>query len=315
MKKIQGEINRDVLPPAGFTDYLVILDKFDKDNRLDEDRLEDKKEREFLVKAILSKDIKFTKNIDLEIDKGSSFLIDNTGAVRIQIDNSFGSINCLKNEFNEIFAFESSIKSTDANTATQIFNKSLYPFVDFISFYSNTPIIISKISCLDLKNNVRIISYSVPYQDIIINPHFGTIYQELMPIFALYREAKNNHSHFYKFLCYYKILEGIFRSIRPARIHKIKKTGKEIFGYEENVPFHKDISDKHSELIGKKIQNVFNDFFTNEFRNVVAHFILKDGRVLNVSEYKTNEEFNNAVLLLELCVRIVIENEIKYLKI
>lgn len=311
-KTIKGMIDRDKLPPPGFTDYFIIVDEFKDDNRKNEDRLADKKERIFNVRAVLTKEYKFSKDIDLNIENGGSFLLETTGAVKIQLQNQYGIIFGLKNDLNEIYAFEGEIKATAYFEAFKIFNKSLLPFIDYLSYFSNTPIVISRISCLDIINQIRTISYLVPYNNVIVNQHYGKVYEDLIPIFVLYREAKNNQSPFYKFLCYYKILEGIFKSIRPALMFKKKSERKTIVRLEENVPYHPEISYKHKEQIGKKIQSAFNDFFADEFRNVVAHFILKDGRFLNVSEYQTNEDFDKAVLLLELCVRKVLDNEIKY---
>lgn len=316
-KKYNFSIEKEKLPPPGIVDYIVQVPIFENDYRKDEERLYDTEERKFEIKAILTKEIKFSGSADLDIDetKGTSFFKVPEEALKIKIYNKYGIYWGTKNNNNEISAFLGEVNSISWNKAVKLFIEAISPMLDYFSFIANCPILISKIYCNDTKNNIDFFSYTVPYSEVTINPHIDSLPEELIPIFALYKEAKNNHSPFYRFLCYYKILEGVLKNIRPKLFKKLKSQGIQFSRLEELVPQHTEIEGELQKLIGKNIQSVFEDFFTKKYRNVVAHFIVKDGRILNVSEFQSSNEFNSALLLIELCVRKVIENQINYYKL
>jgi hypothetical protein len=314
MKSIDIKIERDKLPPPSSVDYMVILDQIENDNRRDEDRLNDKSKRTFDVKALLTKALFFSQNIDFSIDEksGSSFFVIPPNAVKMLIPTTFGIFTCYKNEHNELSLITTEIEAAGWKETFQIFFKVVSPFLDHLSFLTNAPFIISKVFCRDKKNDFSVSSYEVPYYPVTIDPNIKVIPNELIPIFSLYREAKNNISSYYKFLCYYKILEGIFKSIRPQLFELCKAKNISIQTVKEKVPDHKDLGPEHKLFVGENIRKLFDDYLTNQFRNTVAHYLLDDGSVLNVSDYLKNFKFNNVLLLTELCVRAVIENQLNY---
>lgn len=308
------KIDRDKLPPPSLVDYFILLDKIDGDLRKDTDRLNDKSKRTFAVKALLSKELFFDQKVDFTINEkvGGSFFVLPPNAVKMLIPNTFGIFTCYKNEANELSLISTNIDTNSWEEAFQIFFKVVTPFLDHLSFLTNTPFIISKVNCRDIENNYSVHSYEVPYQPVSLNPNFNSIPNELLPILSLYREAKNNVSSYYRFLCYYKILEGIFKNIRPQLFTLAKKRNIIIQSIKEKVPDNKDLGHEHKIFVGKNIRNVFDDYLTNQFRNTVAHYLLDDGSVLNISDYHMNTKFNNVLLLIELCVRQVIENQLNY---
>jgi hypothetical protein len=314
MKTIDFKIEREKLPPPSLVDYMVIVDEIEGDTRKDEDRLNDKSKRSFEVKALLSKELFFNQKVDFSIDEkvGNSFFVLPPNAVKVLIPNTFGVFACYKNEANELSLITTSIETNSWNEAFQIFFKVVSPFLDHLSFITNTPFIISKVFCRDVKNDLSVYSYEVPYFPVTISPNINSIPNELIPILSLYREAKNNVSSYYRFLCYYKILEGIFKYIRPKLFALAKEKNITIQPLKEKVPDHKELSHEHKSLVGNNIRKVFDDYLTNQFRNTVAHYLLDDGTILNVSDYYINNKFNNVLLLIELCVRRVIENQLNY---
>jgi len=314
MKSIDIKIDRDKLPPPSSVDYFVLLDKIEGDARKDENRLNDKTKRTFEVKALLSKELFFNQKVDFSIDEkaGSSFFVLPPNAVKMLIPNTFGVFACHKNEANELSLITTDIDTNGWEEAFQIFFKVVSPFLDHLSFITNSPFIISKVYCRDKKNDYSVHSYEVPYYPVSINPDINSIPNELIPIFSLYREAKNNVSSYYRFLCFYKILEGIFKNIRPQLFSLAKERNITIQSIKEKVPGHKDLGQEHKIYVGENIRKIFDDYLTNQFRNTVAHYLLDDGSVLNVSDYYINTKFNNVLLLIELCVRKVIENQLNY---
>ncbi|GBD88135.1 hypothetical protein BMS3Abin03_02070 [bacterium BMS3Abin03] len=314
MKSIDIKIERNKLPPPSSVDYMVILDQIEGDTRKDENRLNDKSKRTFEVKALLSKALFFNQRVDFSIDEkaGSSFFVIPPNAVKMLIPNTFGVFTCYKNEANELSLITTNIEANGWEEAFQIFFKVVSPFLDHLSFLTNSPFIISKVFCRDKKNDYSVHSYEVPYYSVSINPDVKSIPNELIPIFSLYREAKNNVSSYYRFLCYYKILEGIFKYIRPQLFLLSKEKNITIQPVKEKVPDHKDLGHEHKIFVGENIRKIFDDYLTNQFRNTVAHYLLDDGSVLNVSDYYINTKFNKVLLLIELCVREVIVNQLNY---
>jgi hypothetical protein len=92
----------------------------------------------------------------------------------------------------------------------------------------------------------------------------------------------------------------------------LRKNKLSIKTLEENLEHHQAIDSSYSNLIGKSISHIYQNLFTAKFRNVVAHFILKDGRILNVSDFRANNDFLAVLTILEQCVRKVIDNQNKY---
>lgn len=314
MNPLNVNINFDDLPPSGLRDFFLIASSTEENKGTEEKRMSDNTVRNFRMKMILSKSIEFVDSINLSSDEksGSSFLLVPDGAKEVLINYRHGICKGIKNDKSELSSIIGEIESTGWFKAINMFIDGLYPIIDALSYSANCPTIISRVYCVDLKNLIEVISYSVPYKMSKINQHVGYTYNEMMPIMALYREAKNSHSPFYKFLCYYKVLEGIYENIRPRLFKMARKNDSPISSLEEIVTEHKSIDSSYSYLIEKSIKSVYQNLFTAKFRNVVAHFIVRDGKILNVSDFQASNDFLAVLTILEHCVRIVIDNQNKY---
>lgn len=315
MKSFDVNINYDDLPPSGLRDFFLIASSTDENKGTEKSRMNDKTTRKFKLRMILNKKLEFFDNINLSADEksGSSFLFVPDKADRVLINYHYGVCTGIKNDRNELSSILGEIETNGWLEALTMFVDGLSPIIDGLSYSANCPTIISRVYCVDLKNMVEVITYNVPYRMSTINQHIGYTYTEMMPIMALYREAKNTQSPFYKFLCYYKILEGIFENIRPKFFKMVRKNKFSIKTLEEKLEHHQSIDSSYSDQIGKSINHIYQNLFTAKFRNVVAHFILKDGRILNVSDFKANNDFLSVLTILEQCVRKVIDNQNKYL--
>jgi methylamine utilization protein MauJ len=53
------------------------------------------------------------------------------------------------------------------------------------------------------------------------------LFGEMKPVYAMYREAKNTDSDFYKFLCCYKIMEGLLGKMLANAFARAKTAGGE----------------------------------------------------------------------------------------
>jgi hypothetical protein len=272
---------------------------------------------EFEITCVLSRNFKATRKSSSDSDSynGDSFFCppENTSSVKIYSNNI--ELYFLTNDDREFASVQASLQAVSNNEAESLFMAALSRVLDHWSFLANTPISIDEIGTKNVKNGLLTINYTLPYENVIISLGKGESFSELIPIFALYREAKNSASNFYRFLCYYKILEGIYKKLRSEVFNEAKERGKEIARIKEIVPdlpeLKADVS-LHSNLIGKSIQVIFENELTKNFRKQVAHFLVDDGTILNVSDYEFLSKYDNSIYLMEICCRIVIENQENY---
>jgi hypothetical protein len=110
-------------------------------------------------------------------------------------------------------------------------------------------------------------------------------------------------------LCYHKILEGIYTSTRPELRRKAREQGIDIQLEREKVPAHPELVDFEGQPVGRSIRHVYDKILTPRFRDAVAHFSLRDGTMLMVSDYEWSLRFSSVVLLAEICAREVIRTE------
>ena len=189
---------------------------------------------------------------------------------------------------------------------------ALSPALDHWSYLGNTPLVIRTVVCEDRKNGVSIVSFTTPYADLTLNPGTGTLHAELLPIYGLYREAKNASSPFYRFLCYFKILEAIYGHLRPSVFALARKASISLVTRKEEVPDHPELRLFWSSYIGRPIKALMDNELEPEYRNAAAHFLSDDGRPLNPSDSDAVAKFGNMLLVAELCARVVIDQQADY---
>jgi len=305
---IRAEIK--VPGPSGVPSRHVVLHGFANDTRSDQERLKDKSARRFIINARLSKSSDPYSTIDFHVDRnlGSSFVTIPADQVKLKIVAAAGSFVIETNSRHELsnVVFECDARSSDE--AQSKFMELASPAIDHLAFIGNTPVHIAQIHCLDVNNQTQRLDCLVPHRAGMLSIGVGNVMNELKPIFALYREAKVANSPFYKFLCLYKILEGVFRHIRPAAYRKARERVITLTSIREVVPDLPQIQETTPELVGRPIQETFDSIFTRDFRNRVAHFLLDDGTILNVSDHETYGQFGRRLALIEACAREVIKN-------
>lgn len=313
-QKIEVELPlKDLGYPGSSGDWSLLLDTEDE-KRKDEDRLYDKVERQYEMIGYLNKGVILRDNftIDLNEESGSSFIKVNPHLKRLDFEANNVKFKILKNSENELSRIEFNCICTSINNAYALFNAVTIPLIDHISYIGNIPITIEKIVGHDKKNNILFSNYDVPYSHYLLdeNNNIGFVNEYMRPIYALYREAKNSYSKFYRFLCYYKILEGIYKIIRPETYKKAQKLDMKLVLDREIVPNDKFITGKHKRYIGKPIKEIFDGYFKNEFRHSIAHFTARDSTPFIISDFSTHIQVTSTITLIELCCRIVIDNQV-----
>ncbi len=313
MKTTIPSINLD--PPGAFGE-LYVVDAQEGDSReKDLHKLQDKEPREFTVVASLGKHSELKGDVALSISdgKGESYIYAHPDALVTKLYSPEGVIFIHHNSMRELCRAEYVCRASSANEARTKFIEGFAPYLDHVSYLGSVPIHITQITTTDKKNGVHGTVYTAPYSSIIVNPHKAELFEELIPIYALYREAKNANSPFYRFLCFYKILEGIYLILRPKVFKTANTLGVNLDKEKEVVPSSGIIQQSFSNLVGLPIKKVFDERFQPEFRNKVAHYLLDSTTPLNVSDFGVYAGFGREICLIEACVRVVVDTHSKYL--
>jgi hypothetical protein len=311
-KILSTSIPAENLGPPGFQEILILSPGTDADTKeTHEARLRDKSLRPFQVYCYLSKTISWTQKIDLELrenDNGSHIWFQDEVVNLIVKTPSGADYVFHKNENNEISSIDAYYMAHGYSEAFSGFLDGINPALDRIAFICNVPIYFSKVIAVDRKNSIQYAMIDIPYSKKSFTGGIDSVPGELMPVFALYREAKNNVSPFYRFMCYYKILEGFFKSLRSNVIRDIRKIDPDFKPTRLTIPENEDLRKFSPQYIGQGIQKVYDDYLTVEFRNAIAHFVIDGSTPLNLSEYKTDTKYQNILHICELCVREVIDD-------
>lgn len=304
------------LDPAGLLGELFVVYAQEGDTQhTDRIKLSDKSKREFFVEALLGKHSESRDDIRMSIldGAGESYIKAHPDALVTKLYTSTEEIFIKHNKNRELCVAEYSCQATTASEAREKFLSSFSLYLDHTSYVANIPIHITQITIHDKKHEIRSTIYTSPYSPVVLNAHSADIHNDLLPIYALYREAKNSNSPFYKFLCYYKILEGVYLSLRPELFKLASEKDVKITTVKEKVPSNKYIEGHYSKFIDEPIKKIFDERFQVRFRNKIAHFLLDATSPLNVSDFGVFQDFGKEVGLIEACARVVVETHSQYL--
>lgn len=304
------EIPIDRLGPPGVKGELHVLAIMPNEQRRDEDRLRDQTERPFKVFGQLSKNPPAAGNIkgDFGAEDGSSYLELPDHALMSRVRCAEGMFEIKKNSFGEKSLVEFECIATTPAEAKRKFQTAVLPFLDYLSYLANCPVVVAMLRVEDPRNDRISMEYVSPYRKTTVNPHVANLFIELAPVYAMYREAKNSYSDFYKFLCYYKILEGLLGALRANVFSRARAENIDLGRPKETIPSSPDIPAPYQVHVGKSIKAFFDGVLAPQFRNAVAHFITDDGAVLNMSSPEHIDNYGEVLYVLELCVRKVIES-------
>jgi len=146
---------------------------------------------------------------------------------------------------------------------------------------------------------------------------------------SLYREGMNSNSAFYRFLCFYKIIESI-----PARRRRTaeaaKQAGEEVRRFREVMPVNRDevlalLKEVYpwrvqwdsfaldqivpAEIMGKRISGV-REKVLNPLRIGIAHALLKTGEVrISLDKLEHIQKVNLWLPLCRVLARLMLQNE------
>jgi hypothetical protein len=167
--------------------------------------------------------------------------------------------------------FECTTHSSDE--ARQLFQRIVGPALDHLAYIGNTPLHVVQVTVIDELHQISSTNILCPHPVVAFSPGVGKVPGALAPVYAMYREAINATSPFYKFFCLHKILEGLLKTL-PGKLHEeARQKGILLPSLQAKVPHYSGIPDDQKPYVGKSITRFFEEFLTAHFRNSMAHFI------------------------------------------
>jgi hypothetical protein len=296
--------------PPGVVTHLHVVPVFQNDRRRDEERLRDLTPRNFRVTARLAKNNESQPSINFSFDEGSGdslFSIPDNAAY-LKVESFDGKFFFYPNSERRLSTVRFECTAQSGDEAKRLFHKIVGPALDHLAYVTNTPLHLVQISVFDEMHQISSTDILCPYPVVAMSQGLGKVHGLLAPVYAMYREAVNATSPFYKFFCFYKILEGLLKSL-PGKLHaEARLKGISLPSLQAKVPYYADIPSDQKPYEGKSITRFFDEFLTNRFRNSMAHFISDEGAVLNVNEVEEMERYSAVVHVADLCCREVISH-------
>lgn len=304
------EIAPGALGAPGAPLQLTILAIMPNEQRSDESRLRDTSRRIFRVETLLVRQTGFLDSIqgDFTVEDGSSHVHAQAGASKMEVAVSSGTFEIHPNSKGEMALISMRVEAVGAMEARNIAQDAVAPFLDHLAFMAGTPVLTGLTRIEDESNQAMMLDLVAPDQEVTLSSGEQSLFEELAPIYALYREFKNAVSPFYRLLCAYKIMEGVYGVLRKAARERAQAAGVRLKIPKEVVPDHPDIASDLRHLIGKPIKTVCDNILQKRYRDVAAHFLVQETVVLKVSSAADRAKFAEMAFLCDLCAQIVIRN-------
>lgn len=273
-------------------------------------RLQDSRRRPFRVDTLLVKSIGFLDEIkgDFTVADGGSHVRVATGTTILSIATPAGVFEIHPNGSGELAMVSMRVDAGSAIEARNLVQDATAPVLDHIAFMGGTPILTGLTRIEDETNQATTLDLIAPEQAVTLNPGGGSLFSDLAPIYALYREFRNAVSPFYRLLCAYKIMEGIYGVLRKTARERATEMGVRVIIPKEVVPDHPDIAQDLRHLVGKPIKTFCDNVLQKRYRDAAAHFLVQETEVLRVSSADERAKFADMAFLCDLCARIVIRN-------
>ncbi|WP_133117939.1 methylamine utilization protein MauJ [Burkholderia ubonensis] len=305
----QTSTTLDQFGRAGFPSRLTIVPVYkDETETMSRARVNDTSARSFHVRARLAKAMTHPKGIEVNFDAetGGSFFIASTGeAYEISTTND---VKCTieLNSRRELAAVSFRCDAYSSGEARLVFHNVVRPLLDYFCYLADVPYHIDQISIVDELHHIQDVEVFHSEISKVLGTGATPVLGLLVPYYAMYREGKNSTSMIYKFFCYYKILDGLMTALQP----KLKKAAKAAGISSESLvhlvpePTEHDFYDsKQMEYVGKSMQLFMSEYLTKRYRDAVAHFVLKDGTTLNVSDLRQIDKYVSILPIVENCCR------------
>ena len=298
------------LGAPGVVTYLHVVPVFEGEKRPDEARLRDPTPRKFCVTARLAKspDVQSNINFSFAEDAGDSMFAFPEEAAYLQVETHDGTFSFRPNAERRFSSVRFECTARNSGEARRHFGRTVGPALDRIAYVVNTPLHVVQVSVQDEVHHITSTEVVCPHPVVELSNGLGKVFGQLVPVYAMYREAVNATSPFYKFFCFFKIMEGLLKPLRAKLYEEAKVKGIDLPAFQAKVPEYQDMPDEQKPYAGKSITRFFENYLSNRFRNAMAHFISDEGAVLNVNEVDAMEMYSSVVHIADLCCRELISH-------
>lgn len=264
-------------------------------------------EREFLVRIKLSRSpSETTLHGNFANDSGSSFMVVADSHAEIEISDATGTMNLATNAARELSVAYGTVAATTARAALETFMARFSMFTDHVAYQARIPVFIELIVVKDVATEVQTMYFVSPPRPCLVSPGTGSVELEMSPVYALYREAQNATSPYYRVLCLFKIMEGLLGSLKVEMRKRAKSAAVDITTPKVVVPDHPDFPTGLRNHVGTPVKAFFDTFLQKQFRDAMAHFNLNGKAPLNVSEQGHWSRFMDVAFVADLCSRQLI---------
>jgi hypothetical protein len=301
-------IDAEKLGPPGVRARLKIVARMKDEKRSDMVRLAANNERTFRISARLSSLPVAAHEVLIAFDalSGGSFAVAVPRA-DFHVEGPNGGFWIRTNAKSEMSMIEYECRAKSDEAALNRFLGDVSPFLDHLAYATNTPLRIAATRSDDVEQQVQTVQYVAPYRPVKLDSHESTVPGEMLPIYALYREAVNAGSDLYKFLCFFKILEGLFGRLRADVFKRASDLGIRLDRPKDIVVGQEVNGDEVSKFIGMPMKAFLDSELRPRFRNAIAHFETDEGLVLNISDPMRAEQYAGILGIMEASTRAVIE--------
>jgi hypothetical protein len=208
--------------------------------------------------------------------------------------------------------------------------QAIAPFLSAWSLHLDIPVYLETIQVTNLQTHTNSLRVRTPHFEMTLAGGLSpTLTDDFSQYASIYREGMNSNSTFYRFLCFYKIIESIPH--RSSRISlALKAAGQPIRRSDERIPTDQNellallkeiypwrtIWDNMAlhqlvpvEALGKKI-NWVREKHLNPLRVGIAHALLKTGEVrVTLDKLEHIQRVNKWLPLCRVLARLLLRNE------
>ena len=292
--------------------FLEIVPRFEVHDVAPEEVLADRKPRQFVVSGRLAKEpssVGHTGKINGAFGRndGDCYLRVPPGAAKIRIDTPWGFFHVEPSATGELGLVEFECLAISPSEARKQFVGAVYPMLDHWSYDYNVAMFVATIRVFDVAHKSTHIVIVSPYRNKVLEDSANELFVEMKPIYSMYREAKNASSDFYRFLCLYKIMEGLLGKMQGKVFKKLKAAGVTPSKDRDIVPDDSRFPGDLKRYVGTPMKAFFDDVLTSKFRHAVAHLTTSDG-VLDVSSPAEIDRYAGLAFATDLCARALINS-------
>jgi len=222
------------------------------------------------------------------------------------------------------------VAATGFDDAEATVYEALAPFLSAWSLHLDIPVHVETIQVTNLQTQTNSLRVRTPSFEMTfaggISPQLT---DEFCEYASLYREGMNSNSSFYRFLCFYKIIESL--TFRRGRLNEAAKNAgqpvhrprevmpnnetellvllKEVYPWRQQWDSFALSQILPPEAMGKRLNGI-RDKYLNPLRVGIAHALLKSGEIrITLDKLKHIQEVNRWLPLCRILARIMMSHE------